>query len=94
METIEDDIAALERKIEELDAQTLKFSSDFVRDWMRSQKKRTDRTTAQKRKWSAREHLEGSGGKDRRTAIKIQNVNLYAQALGKPVKEALYGAQN
>ena len=30
-ETIEDDIAALEQKIEELDAQTLKFSSDFVK---------------------------------------------------------------
>lgn len=51
-ETIEDDIAALEQKIEELDAQTLKFSSDFVK-LNEITKEKNRQNNCSKRKWSA-----------------------------------------
>ena len=58
-ETIEDDIAALEQKIEELDAQTLKFSSDFVKlNEITKEKEQTEQLLEEKmERWEYLEDL-------------------------------------
>ena len=58
-ETIEDDIAALEQKIEELDAQTLKFSSDFVKlNEITKEKEQTEQLLEEKmERWEYLENL-------------------------------------
>jgi ATP-binding cassette subfamily F protein uup len=58
-ETIEDDIAALEEKIEELDAQTLKFSSDFVKlNEITKEKEKTEQLLEEKmERWEYLEEL-------------------------------------
>ena len=58
-ETIEDDIAALEQKIEDLDAQTLKFSSDFVKlNEITKEKEQTEQLLEEKmERWEYLEDL-------------------------------------
>lgn len=58
-ETIEDDIAALEQKIEELDVQTLKFSSDFVKlNEITKEKEQTEQLLEEKmERWEYLEDL-------------------------------------
>ena len=58
-DTIEDDIAALEQKIEELDAQTLKFSSDFVKlNEITKEKEQTEQLLEEKmERWEYLEDL-------------------------------------
>lgn len=58
-ETIEDDIAALEEKIEELDAQILKFSSDFVKlNEITKEKEKTEQLLEEKMgRWEYLEEL-------------------------------------
>ena len=64
-ETIEDDIAALEQKIEELDAQTLKFSSDFVKlNEITKEKEQTEQLLEEKmERWIWRQRSPDSNKK-------------------------------